>query len=73
MHDTKANNLDYWVRANVAPMQRNGQLVGYISVHIGVNRFASALQLMPAAWRVRVPILATGASFWRFQGCKAWR
>lgn len=92
----RENGDHYWVRANVAPMQRNGQLVGYISVRTkptraaieaaeqlyqrvregkakglafhrglvvrtGVMRFASALQLLPAAWRVRAPVLLAGA------------
>lgn len=92
----RKNGDHYWVRANVAPMQRNGQLVGYISVRnkpsrpdieaaerlyarmrkgnakglalhrglvvrTGLLGFTNALQLMPAAWRVRVPLLTTGA------------
>ncbi|MFZ3084633.1 methyl-accepting chemotaxis protein [Rhodoferax ferrireducens] len=87
----------YWVRANAAPMRRNGQLVGYLSVrtkpsraeveatdalyrrfkegraaglafhrglliHTGVMRWASALQLLPSAWRVRLPLLGVGAA-----------
>ena len=93
----RMNGDHYWVRANVAPMRRNGQLVGYISVrtkptraaidgaqrlyqrvregqarglafHCGLvvrtgwMRFASASQLLPAAWRVRLPMLAAGAA-----------
>ncbi len=89
----RMNGDHYWVRANVAPMRRNGELVGYISVrtkpsraaidgaerlyqrvrdgqapglafHCGLvvrtgwMRFASAAQLLPAAWRVRLPMLA---------------
>ena len=88
----RENGDHYWVRANVAPMRRNGQLIGYISVRTkptraaidaaerlyqrvregtahglafhrglvvrtGVMRFASALQMLPAAWRVRAPVL----------------
>jgi len=91
----RKNGDHYWVRANAAPMCRNGQLVGYISVRTkpprqavqaadalyqrmregqakglaihrglvvraGWMRFASALQLLPAAWRVRLPVLAAG-------------
>ena len=83
----------YWVCANAAPMRRNGQVVGYLSVRTspvraevaaaealyrrfkagraaglafhrglivrtGLMRWTSALQLMPAAWRVRLPLLA---------------
>ena len=86
----------YWVRANAAPMRRNGQLTGYLSVRTrptraeidsaealyrqfregraggrvfhrglivrtGLMRWASALQLLPTAWRVRLPLLAAGA------------
>lgn len=85
----------YWVCANAAPMRRNGQVVGYLSVRVkpsraevdatealyrrfkegraagiafhrglivrsGLMRWASALQLLPAAWRVRLPLLAVG-------------
>jgi aerotaxis receptor len=87
----------YWVRANAAPMRRNGQLAGYLSVRTkpsraeveatealyrrfkeghasglafhcglvvrtGVMRWASALQLLPTAWRVRLPLLGVGAA-----------
>ena len=87
----------YWVRANAAPMRRNGQVVGYLSVRTkpsrpeveatealyrrfkegraaglafhrgllvrtGLMRWASALQLLPAAWRVRLPLLGVGAA-----------
>jgi len=77
----------YWVRANAAPMRRNGQLVGYLSVRTqptreeidaaealyrrfregrarglvvrtGWLRWMSAPQLLPTAWRVRLPLLA---------------
>jgi len=86
----------YWVCANAAPMRRNGQVVGYLSVRTspvrsevdaaealyrrfkagratglafhrglivrtGLMRWASALQLLPAAWRVRLPLLAAAA------------
>ncbi|MDO9199683.1 PAS domain-containing methyl-accepting chemotaxis protein [Rhodoferax sp.] len=87
----------YWVRANAAPMRRNGQVVGYLSVRTkpsraevdatdalyrrfkegrasgiafhrglivrtGMMRWASALQLLPAAWRVRLPLLGVGVA-----------
>ncbi len=87
----------YWVCANAAPMRRNGQVVGYLSVRVkpsraeveaaeklyarfkagsaaglafhrglivrsGLMRWASALQLLPTAWRVRLPLLAVGAA-----------
>ncbi|MDO8284720.1 MAG: methyl-accepting chemotaxis protein [Rhodoferax sp.] len=87
----------YWVRANAAPMRRNGQVTGYLSVRTkpsraevdgteklyarfregraaglafhrgllvrtGAMRCASALQLLPAAWRVRLPLLTAGAA-----------
>ncbi|MFZ2391998.1 PAS domain-containing protein, partial [Rhodoferax sp.] len=87
----------YWVRANAAPMRRNGQLVGYLSVRTkpsraeieatealyrrfregraaglafhcglivrtGLMRWTSALQLLPTAWRVRLPLLLVGAA-----------
>ena len=83
----------YWVCANASPMQRGGQVVGYLSVRTkparsevdaaevlyrrftegsaggfafhrglvirtGLMRWANALQLMPTAWRVRLPLLA---------------
>ena len=86
----------YWVRANAAPMRRNGQITGYLSVRTqpirdeidkveklyanfkegrasglafhrglvvrtGVMRWASALQLLPTAWRIRFPLLAVGS------------
>ena len=100
----------YWVRANAAPMVRNGTLVGYLSVRTkpldsevqaaedlyqrfregranglafhrgllvrtGWMRWASALQVMPTAWRARLPMAAlalllpalmslAGAGFW---------
>lgn len=87
----------YWVCANAAPMRRNGQVTGYLSVRTkpsraeidateslyrrfrertatglafhrglivrtGVMSWASALQVLPAAWRVRLPMLAVAAS-----------
>ncbi len=87
----------YWVQANAAPMRRNGQVVGYLSVRTkpsrpeveaaealyrrfterrasgiafhrglivrtGLMRWASALQLLPVAWRVRLPLLGAGAA-----------
>ena len=83
----------YWVRANAAPMTRNGQRVGYLSVRTNPSRqeieYAEAFyqkkiagkassykfsrglvirkgimcwtnwqQLLPVAWRVRLPLLA---------------
>ena len=85
----------YWVRANAAPMRRNGKLVGYLSVRTkpsraeveatqklyqrfkegkakglafhrglvirtGLLRWTNAFKLLPAAWRVRLPLLAAG-------------
>nr|WP_316642381.1 methyl-accepting chemotaxis protein [uncultured Roseateles sp.] len=85
----------YWVRANAAPMRRNGQVTGYLSVRTkpgrqeiaatealyrrfregragglefhrglvvrtGMLRWLSAPQLLPAAWRVRAPLLLLG-------------
>jgi len=86
----------YWVRANAAPMRRNGAVVGYLSVRTqpareevaaaealyqrfregragslvfhrglvvrtGWLRWTSALQLLPTAWRVRLPLLLLAA------------
>ena len=86
----------YWVRANAAPMRRNGKLIGYLSVRTrperdevqaaeslyqrfregrarglafhrglvvrhGWARCLSTLQLLPTAWRVRLPLLALAA------------
>ena len=86
----------YWVCANAAPMRRNGQVTGYLSVRTkpsraeidaaeklyaqfregragglafhrglivrtGLMRWTSALQLLPTAWRVRLPLLGVGA------------
>ncbi len=86
----------YWVRANAAPMRRNGEVVGYLSVRTkpgreeiqtaedlyrrfregkaaglafhrglvvrtGWLRWKSTLQLLPTAWRVRLPLLALAA------------
>jgi aerotaxis receptor len=91
----RKNGDHYWVRANAAPMRRNGQLVGYLSVRTKPSRaevdateelyrrfregrarglafcnglvirtgpmlWSSALQLLPAAWRVRLPLIAVG-------------
>jgi aerotaxis receptor len=91
----RQNGDHYWVCANAAPMRRNGQLTGYLSVRThpqrseidaaaqlyarvkagratglafhrglvvrtGLMRWASALQLMPTAWRVRLPLLGVG-------------
>jgi aerotaxis receptor len=82
----------YWVRANAAPMRRDGQLTGYLSartkptraeieatepiyarfkagrasglafrngliVRTGALKWMSALQLLPSAWRVRLPLI----------------
>jgi aerotaxis receptor len=87
----RSNGDHYWVRANAAPMVRNGQLRGYLSVRTkptrdeidgadslyrrmrngsargvafyrglvvsaGLMRWRSALQIMPVAWRVRLPL-----------------
>ncbi|WP_367848404.1 methyl-accepting chemotaxis protein [Rhodoferax sp. WC2427] len=88
----------YWVRANAAPMRRNGRVVGYLSVRTqptraevaaseklyrslrevpststarsfhrgllirtGLLGWTSALQVLPTAWRVRLPLLLAGA------------
>ncbi|MBB1075086.1 PAS domain-containing protein [Rhodoferax sp. 4810] len=91
----RADGDHYWVCANAAPMRRNGQLTGYLSVRThpqrseieaatslyarfkagkaqglafhrglivrnGLMRWASALQLLPTAWRVRLPLLGVG-------------
>jgi len=97
----RQNGDHYWVCANAAPMRRNGQLTGYLSVRThpqrseinaaaqlyarfkagkaaglafhrglvvrtGLMSWASALQLLPTAWRVRLPLLGvalvTGAA-----------
>ena len=87
----------YWVRANAAPMRRNGAITGYLSVRTkpqraeidateklyarfregqaggqafhrglivrtGLLGWTSALQLLPAAWRVRLPLLGVGVA-----------
>ena len=92
----RSNGDHYWVRANAAPMRRNGQLTGYLSVRTkpsraeinasaelyarfkegragslafhrglvvrtGLMGWTSALQTLPTAWRVRLPMLALGA------------
>lgn len=92
----RKNGDHYWVRANAAPMRRNGVLVGYLSVRTkptraeitaceslyrkfkdgkaqgitfhrglvirtGLLGWTSALQLLPAAWRIRLPLLMTAA------------
>jgi len=92
----RQNGDHYWVRANAAPMRRNGEVVGYLSVRTkpgreeieaaeelyrrfregkagglafhrglvvrtGWLRWTSALQLLPTAWRVRLPLLALAA------------
>jgi aerotaxis receptor len=89
----RKNGDHYWVRANAAPMRRNGEVVGYLSVRTkpspdeiagaeelyrrfredradglafhrglivrtGWLRWLSTLQLLPTAWRVRLPLLA---------------
>ncbi len=93
----RKNGDHYWVCANAAPMRRNGQLTGYLSVRTkpsraavaateklyerfrnggaaglafhrglivrtGLMRWASALQLLPVAWRVRLPLLGVGVA-----------
>jgi len=87
----------YWVRANAAPMRRNGQVVGYLSVRnqpsraeidateslyrrisdgtatgiafhrglvvrTGILSGLSALQVLPVAWRVRLPLLVLASA-----------
>ena len=87
----------YWVVANAAPMRRNGQVTGYLSVRTkparaevaateklyarfkagratglafdrglvvrtGLLRWTGAGQLMPTAWRVRLPLLGAGVA-----------
>jgi aerotaxis receptor len=91
----RKNGDHYWVRANAAPMCRQGDVTGYLSVrtkpqsaeieaathlyqrfkdgkakglafhqglivHTGLMSWRSALQLLPSAWRVRLPLLAFG-------------
>ena len=91
------NGDHYWVRANAAPMRRNGELTGYLSartkpsraevtsteklyarfkerrafgfafnrgliIRTGALQWTSALQLLPTAWRVRLPLLAAGVT-----------
>jgi len=91
----RQNGDHYWVCANAAPMRRNGQVTGYLSVRThpqrseieaasqlyarfkagqasglafyrglavrtGLMRWTSALQLLPTAWRVRLPLLGVG-------------
>ena len=91
----RSNGDYYWVRANAAPMRRNGRVTGYLSVRTkparpeteaaealyrrfregrasglafhrglivrtGLMRWASALQMLPTAWRVRLPLLLLG-------------
>jgi aerotaxis receptor len=91
----RKNGDYYWVRANAAPMRRNGQLTGYLSVRTkprrdevaaasalyrrfrdgtagglafhrglvvrtGWLRWMSAMQLLPTAWRLRLPLLLLG-------------
>jgi aerotaxis receptor len=88
----RKNGDHYWVRANAAPMVRNGTLTGYLSVRTkpsgaeveraellyqrfregrasgltfhrglivrtGFLSLLSAPKLLPAAWRVRIPML----------------
>ncbi|TXT40729.1 MAG: aerotaxis receptor [Comamonadaceae bacterium] len=88
----RVNGDHYWVCANAAPMRRNGQVTGYLSVRTkpsrseveaaqalyqrfkqgqanglafhrglvvrtGWLRWTSAAQLLPTAWRVRLPLL----------------
>jgi aerotaxis receptor len=91
----RKNGDHYWVRANAAPMRRQGVLTGYLSVRTrperadieqaealyarfrngqsrgwrfhrglvvrtGALAWLSALQLMPTAWRLRLPLLVLG-------------
>jgi aerotaxis receptor len=91
----RQNGDHYWVVANAAPMRRNGQVTGYLSVRTkpsraevdtaaklyarfkdgranglafdrglivrtGLLRWTSAAQLLPTAWRVRLPLLGVG-------------
>ncbi len=91
----RQNGDHYWVVANAAPMRRNGQVTGYLSVRTkpsrveveateklyarfkegranglafargllvrtGLMRWASASQLLPTAWRVRLPLAGVG-------------
>ena len=93
----RQNGDHYWVVANAAPMRRNGQVVGYLSVRTkptraevdaaaslyarfkagranglafhcglivrtGLGQWASASQLLPTAWRVRLPLLGVGVA-----------
>jgi aerotaxis receptor len=92
----RKNGDHYWVRANAAPMVRDGTLVGYLSVRIkpsgaevqgaehlyqrfregrasglvfhrglivrsGPMSWLSAHKLLPAVWRVRIPIIFQAA------------
>lgn len=91
----RQNGDHYWVSANAAPMRRNGQVVGYLSVRTkpsreaveaaeqlyrrfkerrskglafhrgllvrtGLMSWRSILQVLPTAWRVRLPLLIVG-------------
>ena len=93
----RQNGDHYWVVANAAPMHRNGQMMGYLSVRTkpnraevetteqlyanfkagranglafyrglivrtGLLRWMSASQLLPTAWRVRLPLLGAGVA-----------
>ncbi len=93
----RQNGDHYWVVANAAPMRRNGQVVGYLSVRTkpnraevdateklyadfkagranglafhrglivrtGLLRWVSASQMLPTAWRVRLPLLGVGVA-----------
>ncbi|MDD5030482.1 MAG: methyl-accepting chemotaxis protein [Rhodoferax sp.] len=93
----RQNGDHYWVCANAAPMRRNGQVVGYLSVRTkparaevdateelyarfkegranglafyrglivrtGLLRWTSAGQLLPTAWRVRLPLGCVGVA-----------
>jgi aerotaxis receptor len=93
----RKNGDHYWVRANAAPMVRNGSLTGYLSVRTkpsaaevqgaedlyrrfregranglafhrglivrtGPMGWLSAPKRLPAAWRVRIPILLLGSA-----------
>jgi len=93
----RQNGDHYWVVANAAPMRRNGQVSGYLSVRTkparaeveaaeqlyarfkagranglafdrglvvrtGLLRWTSAAQLLPTAWRVRLPLAGVGVA-----------
>jgi len=100
----RKNGDYYWVRANAAPMCRNGNLEGYLSVRTkpsrseieaaeklysrfregrakglafchglvvrtGLMLWTSALQLLPTAWRIRLPLALLGAALGTALAC----